>query len=210
MAGDIYYGDDFPNNVANGFVEMYGYGGDDTLQSGGQVSGFVKIYGGTGNDNLYYYGPGTAKLKGDDGNDLLSGSGSNDKLIGGKGSDWLFGNFGNDILKGGKGPDHFGFNTMPDSKNNLDDIRDFEVKKDLLHFNLFYYDLDGMGVPGKLNKSYFVIGKKPKDGNDFFGYDKKKGYIWYDSNANDPGGFNKVTEIDSGLNIKFKHIILEY
>ncbi|MCB1502219.1 MAG: hypothetical protein KDK07_20950 [Bauldia sp.] len=209
MAADIYYGDEFDNNKSNGFVEMYGYDGNDTLSSNAYIVGFVKIYGGNGDDNLYYSGLGTAKIKGDNGNDLLSGSGWNDKLIGGKGSDWLFGNLGNDSLKGGKGGDHFGFNTMPDSKNNLDNIKDFEVKKDFLHFNIFYYDLGGMAVPGKIKKGYFVVDKKARDADDFFGYNDKKGFIWYDSNANDPGGFNKVAEIDFGLNLKYKHFILD-
>jgi Ca2+-binding RTX toxin-like protein len=210
MAADIYQGEDDVNDYASGnYIKMYGYGGDDSLYSNAYSSGFVKIYGGNGDDYLYYSGPSTALIKGQNGNDYLGGSSWDDKLIGGKGGDWLFGNYGNDILKGGKGPDHFGFNTTPDSKHNRDDIKDFEVKKDLLHFNTTIYDVDGMGVPGKIQKSWFVKGSKAKDDDDFFGYNKDKGYIWYDENANDPGGFNKVADVDPGLKIKYHHFILD-
>ena len=210
MAADIFQGEDDLNDVANGtYIKMYGYGGDDSLQSYANPSGFVKLYGGDGGDYLYYYGAGKGNLKGQDGNDTLNGWNGDDKLIGGKGSDWLFGGSGNDVLKGGKGSDHFGFNTTPNSKSNRDEIKDFDVKKDDLHFNLTVYDLDGLGVPGTISKGYFIKGKKAKDGDDFFGYNKQKGYVWYDENANDPGGLTKVVDIDPGLKLKYHHFVLD-
>lgn len=210
MAGDIYNGTEFDDTRFNGFVEMYGKDGDDTLGSNAYIPKFVKIYGGNGDDQLSYYGMGTGLLKGQNGNDYLYGSGWNDKLIGGKGMDWLFGGLGNDFMKGGKGPDHFGFNAMPNSKTNRDKIGDFDVDDDYLHFNTFtYYTLDGMTMQGKLPKGYFVIGSKAKDDDDFFGYNKKKGYVWYDGNADDPGGFYKIVDLNSGLKLKFHNIILD-
>lgn len=227
MSADIYYGDEFDNYGNGSYVEMYGYGGDDTLYSNRYETSFIKLYGGDGDDQLDYYGSGKAqiyggngddmiygryerdKLYGDKGNDALYGFYGNDILNGGKGSDWLFGEYGNDKLKGGKGSDHFGFNTMANSQTNFDKIKDFETKKDYVHFNHYVYTSGWEGAPGQLNKMYFVKGAKPKDSDDYYGYNSKKGILWYDSNGSDPGGFTKVAKLEDGLHFSHKMIMLD-
>lgn len=226
MAGDIYEGNDLDNYASGSYIEMYGYGGADQLSSNRFESGFIKIYGGYGNDYLYYNGSGKAKIYGGDDDDYLYGGSQNDKvygdkgddylvgydgndvLNGGKGSDWLFGNYGNDKLKGGKGSDHFGFNTTPDSKTNFDKLPDYNPKKDYLHFNSSVYTSGYEGSPN-LKKAYFVKGAKPKDSNDYFGYNAKKGILWYDHNGSDPGGFEKVAKLDEGLQLSYKVILFD-
>ena len=41
---------------------------------------------------------------------------------------------------------------------------------------------------GKLGKGSFVLGAKAKDKNDFVGYNKSTGDLWYDSNGSSKGG----------------------
>ena len=62
---------------------------------------------GTDGDAILTGGPGKDDLKGGDGNDVLSGNGGNDKLKGGDGNDTLSGGAGKDKLKGGDGDDTF-------------------------------------------------------------------------------------------------------
>ncbi|MCB1488027.1 MAG: hypothetical protein KDJ88_11290 [Bauldia sp.] len=228
MAGDIaYYGDANNNSEYGSYLTMYGYGGDDTLGSDGVAVGFVKIYGGGDNDTLSYYGMGTAKLYGGKGNDwagggiyndviiggkgrdTLVGDAGDDNLKGGKGGDWMFGGLGNDWMKGGKGPDHYGFNTTPDSQTNMDMIVDFSVKQDMLHFNHYVYTSGWQGTTGELSKKFFKLGKGAKDGNDYFGYNPKNGIVWYDYNANDPGGQEAVAKMDAHLNLTFHHFMFD-
>jgi VCBS repeat-containing protein len=77
---------------------------DDHHHDYGSDDWGVKLRGTDGNDVL----TGTElndNLFGGNGNDLLEGLGGNDKLYGGKGDDRLFGGDGNDRLDGGKGDD---------------------------------------------------------------------------------------------------------
>ncbi|WNZ24923.1 DUF4347 domain-containing protein [Leptolyngbya sp. NK1-12] len=62
------------------------------------------LRGTNGNDTLVG-GPGSDRLRGLDGNDVLRGRGCNDRLDGGRGRDQLFGGNDNDILRGQQGND---------------------------------------------------------------------------------------------------------
>lgn len=74
---------DLVMNLASGYHEIYGNGGDDSLAvTDGTNSG------------------GPALLSGGDGNDILTGGDGNDTLIGGAGSDNLSGGNGADFLRG--------------------------------------------------------------------------------------------------------------
>ncbi|MCP4384392.1 MAG: hypothetical protein GY798_23780 [Hyphomicrobiales bacterium] len=205
MVADVYVGTSGQDIEFGNYKKMEGKGGQDFLTSNAAV--FTKIYGDGGQDNLSYIGTDKSKIDGGKGVDYLYGGERNDKLIGGKGDDWLFGNLGNDWLKGGKGNDHFGFNTAPDSKTNKDDIADFKPGQDFLHFNINVYA--AFNYNGQLKKKHFEKGKKADDGNDFLGYHKKKGVIWYDPNGDDPGGKEKVACVDKGLNLSYHDFILD-
>jgi Ca2+-binding RTX toxin-like protein len=81
------------NNQINGNAEantLSGLGGNDTLTGAG---GADRLDGGAGNDNL------------GGGDDLATGTGTNDTLIGGDGNDSLNGEGGADVLDGGLGDD---------------------------------------------------------------------------------------------------------
>ncbi|MCB1494470.1 MAG: hypothetical protein KDJ86_01685 [Bauldia sp.] len=229
MVADIatYIGDEKDNNESGSYMTMYGYDGNDQLSSTLTAAGFVKIYGGDDNDTLAYYGMGQVKqiggngndwaaggayddvLNGGNGKDFLQGFDGNDKLKGGKGGDWLFGGLGLDWMKGGKGKDHYGFNTTPDSKTNVDMIVDFNVKQDYLHFNHNVFMAGFDGTMGEIKKKYFALGKGPKDGNDYFGYNEKNGYVWTDQNGSDPGGFDKVAKLDAHLHLTFHNFMFD-
>jgi Ca2+-binding RTX toxin-like protein len=66
-------------------AEVYGYGGADTIITGG---GNDTVYGGDGNDTIFTYG----------GNDVIHGGLGDDKLAGGIGNDSLYGDGGDDLL----------------------------------------------------------------------------------------------------------------
>jgi hypothetical protein len=61
--------------------------------------------GGAGADQLVVYGATAATLRGNSGNDVLTGADANDFLYGGNGVDTLRGNGGDDYLSGGAGLD---------------------------------------------------------------------------------------------------------
>ena len=79
--------------------EIYGYTGNDTLDSG---AGDDELYGGFGNDILNG-GSGNDYLSGDEGNDYLRGQDGNDVLVGGAGNDTLEGGQGDDDYIWGRG-----------------------------------------------------------------------------------------------------------
>ena len=82
-------------------LELYGYGGDDSLFGG---RGNDLLYGGDG-DDLLIGGDGGGQLFGGDGDDTLQGSFGDDTLDGGEGNDTLDGGTGDDTLDGGEGND---------------------------------------------------------------------------------------------------------
>lgn len=86
---------------SNGFVLLFGLGGDDRLLGG---SGHDRLEGGAGNDTLLG-GDGVDTLKGGAGHDGLAGHTGRDALLGQDGDDTLFGGDEDDSLSGGPGSD---------------------------------------------------------------------------------------------------------
>ena len=88
---------DRPTVANTTLVQMFGQGGNDTIQVD-ETNGAMPaahLFGGDGNDTLI----------GSSGNDLLFGGAGNDTLLGKGGDDQLFGGGGNDTLTGGTGND---------------------------------------------------------------------------------------------------------
>jgi Ca2+-binding RTX toxin-like protein len=104
-----------------------------------EVVASVKSLTGTNGHDLVWGGAVANKIKGLDGDDILSGNGGNDQIDGGSGKDTLDGGSGDDRLTGGKGADvltggtgadHFIFLTAKDSPTSAggrDVITDFKV-----------------------------------------------------------------------------------
>ncbi|MBI4784560.1 MAG: hypothetical protein HY785_25085 [Oscillatoriophycideae cyanobacterium NC_groundwater_1537_Pr4_S-0.65um_50_18] len=90
---------------------LYGYGGDDFLDSGTAFDyidggeGNDTLYGGEGDDTLMGYND-NDQLFGDSGIDYLAGGNGNDTISGGEDNDSLFGGIGNDTLVGDNGNDY--------------------------------------------------------------------------------------------------------
>lgn len=144
---DSIHGSDFADTLfggSDGYDRLYGYGGDDVLDGGDEVTSSTNytdlLNGGAGKDILYGRG-GNDDLRGDDGddklyggadNDLLNGGAGDDLLDGGEGNDRLGGNAGNDILSGGSGIDRaqtsgvasdYKLTRNPDGSITLADLR---------------------------------------------------------------------------------------
>lgn len=92
------------SDVFGAVNEMYGYGGNDTLEGGFFADNY--IWGGTG-DDILLGGTRINRLYGEDGNDILKArwSGSDSQLYGGTGNDQLYAADGGTYLDGGRGAD---------------------------------------------------------------------------------------------------------
>lgn len=135
------------------------------------------------------------------GSDLLMGGKGADTIKGGAGNDKIAGGQGKDILEGGKGKDIFVFDTKPD-KANIDKIIDFIVKDDTFYLDDAIFAKLGKGSdqkPGKLSKTFFTIGSKAKDKNDYLVYDMKKGTLWYDADGSGKGKAVEIATLSKNL-----------
>ena len=130
--------------------------------------------GGTGNDTLV----GNASAN------VLSGGSGADKIAGGLGNDRIYGGLGTDTIAGGGGSDVFVFNVTV-SGGNRDVITDFSSVQDQIYLERADYTKLTAGV---LAAGSFVTGTSARDANDFIVYDKAKGLLYYDANANASGG----------------------
>ena len=129
---------------------------------------------------------GAENIRGSSADDVLFGGASKDTLQGHLGNDILVGGIGNDVLSGGAGRDTFVFDTAPNKRSNADKITDWSAKDDTIQLeNAVFRKLKKTGV---LQKAHFAIGAEAKDANDFIGYDKATGNLWYDANGSKSGG----------------------
>jgi Ca2+-binding RTX toxin-like protein len=102
-------------------------GGDDVIWGGADNDwiadsvGMNTLRGGSGDDMI----DGSGKLFGEDGNDGLFGSGTDDKLFGGTGNDFLNDDGGRNLMVGGAGADRFAFFGFGGGSAPHNTIRDF-------------------------------------------------------------------------------------
>lgn len=78
-------------------------------------------------------------MKGDDGNDWLSGGGGNDRLFGDSGDDTLQGGAGDDsdFMTGGSGADRFIYKNAADGGGGFDRVKGFENGIDVMDLRSF-------------------------------------------------------------------------
>ncbi|MCG7392285.1 cadherin domain-containing protein [Microvirga sp. ACRRW] len=151
-------------------------------------------------EHLVGTGKGAISLTGNNLANGLLGNNAKNTIKGGAGNDTVNGGGGNDVLYGGSGKDAFVFNTKPSARTNKDLIKDWNPKDDVIHLeNQVFTALKA----GKLAKGSFVLGAKAKDKNDFVGYDKTTGDLWYDANGSGKGG--QVVFANIGRNKKIAH-----
>jgi Ca2+-binding RTX toxin-like protein len=125
-------------------------------------------------------------ISGTSGSDVFFGGAGRDTIKGNGGSDKIGGGAGNDLLYGGAGKDIFVFKTTPHTSRNKDKIYDWVAKDDVIHLENAIFK--ALKKTGALSKSFFILGAKAKDSNDFVGYNKATGDLWYDANGSKAGG----------------------
>jgi hypothetical protein len=147
-------------------------------------------------------------IKGTSRSDKLYGFSGKDKLSGGAGNDKLWGGAGNDTLKGDSGKDAFAFDTRANTRTNKDKITDFKVRDDSIWLdNAVFTKLGRSGSenkPAQLKSSYFTIGDKAKDRNDYIIYNDKKGVLLYDADGSGQGKAVEFATISKNLAITYK------
>ncbi len=143
-------------------------------------------------------------------NDLYGGAGK-DTVSGGLGNDLLHGDAGRDILKGGAGRDIFVFDTKPNKATNLDRITDYNVKEDTLWLDNAIFKKLGRGSednPRKINKSYFEVGSKAGDKNDYLLYNSKTGVLSYDADGSGRGKAVEIAQLSKNLKLTFNDVFI--
>jgi len=148
-------------------------------------------------------------LTGGAGADALNGLDGNDKLFGLGGDDILNGGAGKDYLEGGTGKDTFVFDA-PVKKGQFDQVGDFNSADDTLQFNLAalksfkvkagkkFVTADKMFKKGHMNKKFFKVGDKAKDGDDFIVYNKKNGVVYLDGDGKGQGKGIEILKLKPG------------
>jgi len=219
IAGD---GDDYLFGGAGLNVLSGGLGDDvfvldspnDQVQDDGGIDTIVVSYnnaalsdGPNRIEKLFFAGAGNFSGQGNAlNNTIISGTGK-DKLSGMGGRDILSGDYGNDTLTGGAGKDVFVFDSKlgtatTDRKVNFDTIRDFKVVDDAIWLDNAVFKK--LGKDGILNKSYFAIGAKAKDKNDYIVYDSKKGVLYYDADGSGKGQAVEIAQLSKNLKMTYK------
>ena len=147
-------------------------------------------------------------LNGTSFNDQYIGTRFNDRLKGAAGDDRLEGAGGKDTLTGNAGKDVFVFDTTLSKRTNLDKIVDFKVRDDSIWLdNAIFAKLGTAGSdarPSQLKKSYFTIGNKAKDKNDYVVYDKAKGVLYYDADGSGAGKQVEIATLSKNLSMTNK------
>jgi len=93
-----------------------------------------------------------------------------------------------------------------DKKKNVTTITDFNVKDDTIRLeNAIFKKL---GKAGMLNKSFFVVGSKAYDKNDYVIYNKKTGYLYYDPDGSGHSGAVLFAKLKPGLELTHNDFIV--
>ncbi|NIX75450.1 calcium-binding protein [Microvirga terricola] len=148
-------------------------------------------------ENLTAGGAGAIQLTGNTFGNVIVGNGAANVIRGG---------LGNDTLTGGAAKDIFVFDTKPNKKTNFDTITDFNVKDDTIWLDNAAFTKLGKGTlakPGELNKAFFTIGDKAKDGNDYLIYSKKTGVLYYDADGSGAGKAVEIAQLKKGLKMTY-------
>jgi len=160
-----------------------------------------------GNDVIKVQGTQAADtFTGRGGNHAFFGLNGNDTIKGSAGHETLSGGSGNDVLYGGTGRDTFVFNTALNARTNKDRIMDWNKTYDTIQLeNAVFKKLTKTGT---LSASFFKLGSKALDANDYIGYDRATGDLWYDSNGSAAGGQVVFANIGKGKAIAYNDFVV--
>jgi Ca2+-binding RTX toxin-like protein len=154
-----------------------------------------------------------AFLNGNGFDNILLGTSGKNAMNGGAGNDKIYGKGGTDVLTGGSGTDWFVFDTKL-SKSNTDTIKDFKIKTDkvaldnaLFSSNKAFFSKIKKGTPEKpvsLSKSFFTIGERAKDKDDYVVYNKKSGILYYDKDGSGSGAMVEIAKFSNKAVLSYK------
>jgi hypothetical protein len=113
--------------------------------------------------------------------DTLMGTSAKDRITGTAGDDVINGRGGKDTLTGLTGRDKFVFDTAV-KKGQFSFVTDFKPADDQLVLKASVFKNKLIKKDKALPKKFFSL-DKPKDGNDFFYYNKKNGIVYYDADG---------------------------
>jgi Ca2+-binding RTX toxin-like protein len=146
-------------------------------------------------------------IVGTDANERFMGGAGADNINGGAGNDMLWGGAGNDYLVGGAGNDIFVFNAKlgtdkTDRKVNFDKIADFNPTFDTIYLeNAIFKSLKKTKT---LSSKFFVLGATAKEKDDYIGYDKKTGVLWYDPDGSGSKKAIEIAQLSKNLKMTYK------
>jgi len=217
-------------SAAAGDDTLVGGSGNDTLSGG---AGADRMVGGTGNDIYYVDNTRDVVAETSSGGTLdlvytsisytltahvekltatgsssinLTGNALANTIKGNGGANKITGGSGNDVLYGGTGKDIFVFNTALSGTYNKDRIMDWNKTYDTIQLeNAVFKKLTKTGV---LSSSFFRLGSKALDANDYIGYDKATGNLWYDANGNAAGGQVVFANIGANKAIAYNDFVV--
>jgi Ca2+-binding RTX toxin-like protein len=193
---DTYYVDDSNDLI----VEISTGGSADKVMT--RVSYALSSYV----ENMTGFGNSALNLTGNNLNNTLTGNAASNIIKGAGGNDVVNGGAGNDSLYGGTGNDAFIFNTALSSISNRDKVFDFDPRYDTIKLeNTIFRALTSAGT---LNSAYFTLGSSAKDSNDYIGYNKTTGDVWYDYNGNKAGGHVSFASIGVNKSVTYADFIV--
>ena len=222
LGNDVLFGN-------GGNDRLYGNGGNDKLDGG---TGADLMEGGTGNDTYYVddrsdkvveaagagtdlvyarisytltahveklYALGAASIN-------LTGNALANTIKGNSGANKINGGSGNDTLYGGAGRDIFVFDKALNARTNKDRIMDWSAPSDTIQLeNAVFKKLTKTGT---LSASFFRLGSKALDANDYVGYNKATGDLWYDANGSAAGGQVVFANFGKGKAIAYNDFVV--
>jgi len=136
----------------------------------------------------------TKTISGTSGSNSLKGSSDNDLIKGNGGDDKIWGKGGSDVLTGGTGKDAFVFDIKP-SSSNVDVVTDFNAAEDTIHLENSVFTK--LAKTGTLSSSFFTVGTKALDANDYIIYNKDTGALSYDADGSGSGAAVKFAVIEN-------------
>ena len=156
--------------------------------------------------NVIATGKAGVTLVGNELDNEMTGNSGRNTIRAGAGNDEINGGYGNDKLYGSAGRDVFMFDSRlgtssSDRTVNLDTAGDFSVKDDSIQLDNAVFKK--IGKVGKLNKSYFTVGDKAKDKNDYIVYDRKTGILSYDADGSGAGKAMEFAKLAKNLKLTY-------
>jgi Ca2+-binding RTX toxin-like protein len=100
------------------------------------------------------------------------------------------------------------FDSKPNKKTNLDKVAEFSVTDDSIWLeNKVFAKLGKKGseaAPAQLKKSFFVLGDKAKDKDDYIIYSKKTGRLYFDVDGSGSKAAVEIATLSKKLAMTYK------